>query len=272
MLDDLVVTGTCAPPRFADFLRARASVHRITVDLRRLRFTEPLGLVGIAAFVDNATRSGQRVIVESPSDPNVARYLSRMRLGNLLAGLGAEHDLPLVTEHAVENALFEINSFVGARGAAALAALVHQTIERSDPEAAAVLFDGLCEAGQNVAHHSGRPNGYLAAASTHGGRRLYFAVSDSGRGMLRTLARRGAKTDTEALRLALQKGTTGTPDPGRGVGLAEILDRVTELGGALHVLSGQASVTARGKSRWYGSSDRPFTGTLLQGWVQRDAG
>lgn len=237
-----------------------------------MRFCEPLGLVGIAAFVEGAAVRGERIVVSSPDNLNVANFLGRMRLGNVLASLGAEHDLPIVREHDVEHALFEVSSFVGARGAAALAGVVFGALEASDAEAASALYDGLCEAGQNVAHHSGRRQGYLAAASTHGGRRLYFAVSDSGRGMLRTLARRGATDDASALRLALQKGTSGTRDPGRGVGLPDILDRVTELGGELHVLSGTASVTARGKARWYGRAERPFAGTVLQGHLRRSDG
>lgn len=268
---DLVVGGSCSPPGFANFLRPRRDSFRINVDLRRMRFCEPLGLVGIAAFVEQAARAGERVVVQEPLDDNVGNFLSRMRLGNVLAGLGAEQGLPLVREHVVENALFEVNTFAGARGAAALATLVYDTIEPSDPDGALVLYDGLCEAGQNVAHHSGRRLGFLAAASTHGGRRLYFAVSDSGKGMLSTLRGRGARSDAEALKLALQKGTSGTSDRGRGVGLPDILDRVTELGGDLHVLSGRASVTARGPRRWYGSADHGFEGTVLQGWVQRTA-
>jgi hypothetical protein len=233
-----------------------------------MRFCEPLGLVAVAAFAERAISEGNRVVVVSPDDVHVSNYLSRMRLGTVLAALGVEHDLPIVREHDAGLALFELTSFDGARGAGALAAIVHQAVEVYDPDAANVLYDGLCEAGQNVPHHSGRKRGFLAAQRTNEGSRLLFAVSDSGRGMLSTLRTRGAVTDADAVRLALEPRVSRMRDRSRGVGLPDLLDEITALDGNLHVISGRASVTARGNQRWYSHGTRSFPGTVVQGLIQ----
>lgn len=256
--------GSCGSPGFLRHLHDRAHPWERTLDLRRMRFCEPLGLVALAAFAEGALLAGERVVVRGPTEPSIARYLSRMRLGAVLAGLGVEHDLPVVDEHDTGERLFELATFDGARGAGALAELVHRAVEADDLEAAGALYDGVCEAGQNVAHHSGRARGFLAAQRTHQGSRLLFAVADSGRGMLATLRGRGATSDADALKLALTPGLSGTPDQSRGVGLAEVLARVT----SLHLLSGTASVTAAGRRRWYSTAERPFPGTVVQGEVR----
>lgn len=92
---DLVARGTCGAPGFINHLRPRASPHLIHIDLSAMTFCEPIGLVGIAAFAERALRDDDRVVVTIPDDPNVANYLSRMRLGAVLAALGAEHALPV---------------------------------------------------------------------------------------------------------------------------------------------------------------------------------
>lgn len=267
-MDDLTVVGPCGSPGFLRHLHDRALPWERTLDLRRMRFCEPLGLVAVAAFAEQALLAGERVVVRGPVEPSIARYLSRMRLGAVLAGLGVEHDLPVVDEHDTGERLFELATFDGARGAGALAELVHRAVEAEDLDAAGALYDGVCEAGQNVAHHSGRARGFLAAQRTEQGTRLLFAVADSGRGMLATLRHRGPVTDADALRLALLPGATGTTDRSRGVGLPEVLGQVTAQGGSLHLLSGHSSVTAQGGRRWYSTAPRRFPGTVVQGEVR----
>lgn len=266
-MDDLTVRGTCGSPGFLRHLHDRAQPWERRLDLRQMRFCEPLGLVALTAFAEGALLAGERVVVRGPTEPSIARYLSRMRLGAVLAGLGVEHDLPVVDEHDTGERLFELAAFDGARGAGALAELVHRAVEQEDLEAAGALYDGLCETGQNVAHHSGRTRGFLAAQRTHGGSRLLFAVADSGRGVLATLREQGATDDAQALALALTSGASGTADRSRGVGLAEVLAQVSSRGGSLHLLSGRSSVTAHGGRRWWSHAERGFPGTVVQGQV-----
>jgi hypothetical protein len=263
---DLVVAGTCGGS-FLNALRDQAVPWQTTLDLSRMTFCEPIGLVGIAAVAERALARGARVVAKRPIDSNVARYLARMRLGAVLAALGAEHDLPYVDEHEVGDALLELTAFDGARGAGALAAHVHDIVERRHGLGpASALYDGLCEAGQNVEHHSERSRGFVAAQK-YGDDRLMFAVGDSGVGLLATLRQRGATDDRGALERALTPGVSRMTDSARGNGLPDMIDHLHVMRGRLAVVSGQVSVIARGRQRWYHDARRPFAGTLLQGTV-----
>lgn len=266
---ELTASGTLGAPGFVRHLHARSRRRVIVLDLAHVAFCEPLGLVAVAALADRGRREGDRVIVRAPRDGNVANYLARMRLGSVLSTLGADHDLPYVREHDVGDHLFELTSFEGTRGAGALAAMLHQAVESVDVAAANALHDGVAELGQNVDQHSGQRRGFIAAQRTHLGRRLYFAVGDSGRGMLANLGRKGlAANDREALREALRPGISSRRSVSRGAGLPDVLDNVSTLGGHLHILSGSASVTAIHGRRWYGGGQEvAYPGTAVQGWV-----
>gem|GEM_PF-3998259 len=117
------MTGSLGGSGLIDALCVRASDDYVLLDLTGMRFCEPIGLVFIAALTEHVIREGERVIVRGPDDTNVANYLARMRLGSVLAGLGAEQDFPHVREKSVGDALFELSQFDGARGAGGLAAL-----------------------------------------------------------------------------------------------------------------------------------------------------
>lgn len=104
-----------------------------------------------------------------PSRAEVARYLARMRLGSVLAAMGAEHDLPDVREHDRSESLLELTRFEGSRGAGELAAMIYATVEPFDSAAAAAFHDGVAEAGENVVRHSQRRQGFVAAQKWYGG-------------------------------------------------------------------------------------------------------
>jgi anti-anti-sigma regulatory factor len=266
-MPDLVAEGRCSELTLHRCLRPRSSDHWIRIDLSRLTFAEPVGLTAIAAFAEEQLRAGHRVLVQSPEDANVARYLARMRLDETLAALGAEVDLPHVRARQLDNVLLELTRFDGHRGAGALAQMVHSLIAPHDAEAANALHNGLCEAGINVVDHSRRDGGFLAAQITHNGQRLSFAVSDSGIGLLRSLSRKGAVTDADALRMAIRPGISEHDDPGRGVGLSDMVRELSRLGGRLHLTSGRSSLLARGISEEERVWPQTVTGTHLQGVI-----
>jgi hypothetical protein len=266
-MPDLVTEGRCSELTLHRCLRPRTSEHWTSIDLRRLTFAEPIGLTAIAAFTEEQLRAGHRVLVRSPEDSSVARYLARMRLDETLAALGAEVDLPRVRARQLDNVLLELTRFDGHRGAGALAQMVHSLIAPYDAEAANALHNGLCEAGINVVDHSRRDGGFLAAQITHNGRRLSFAVSDSGIGLLRSLSGKGAVTDADALRMAIRPGISEHDDPGRGVGLSDMVRELTRLGGHLHLTSGRSSLVTRGDSAEERVSPQTVTGTHLQGVI-----
>jgi hypothetical protein len=263
-MQDLIAAGTCGQGTFPHALAPQHVPWEVTIDLSGLIFCEPLGLVGIAAFAEAAIHRGDHVQLIAPERPNVARYLSRMHLAVTLSALGVEHDLPAVRERALGNTLLQLTRFEGTRGADRLAEHVHGLVEPHDFGAANVLYRGISELGQNVADHSRRDQGFLAAQLTHRGSQLLFAVGDSGVGLLETLRTHGATTDAEALLKALERGVTELPGRFAGVGLSDTSDELTAAGGSLHLLSGRASLTVHRRVRHSGRSLHPVSGTLLQ--------
>jgi hypothetical protein len=235
------------------------------IDLRGLRFTEPLGLVEIAARAEYHRSRGTAVRVLAPSDPSVANYLARMRLGRALTELGADHDLPYVRERELSGRLLELTYFAGADGSDELATMVYHRVAAQSPASARALYTALCEVGQNVPEHAGVPGGWAAAQATRRRAEVWFAVGDSGIGMRRSLAARGPRDDADALVLALDRGVSRLARAGRGNGLAETCRLVTGQGGRLHLVSGGAARTAERTRRHTSVPATPFPGTLLQG-------
>jgi hypothetical protein len=235
------------------------------IDLRELRFTEPLGLVEIAARTEYHRSRGTAVRVLAPSDPSVANYLARMRLGRALTDLGADHDLPFVRERELSDRLLELTYFAGAAGSDELAAMVYHRVAGQSPASARALYTALCEVGQNVPEHAGVPGGWAAAQATRRHAEVWFAVGDCGVGMRRSLAARGARDDADALVLALDRGVSRLARAGRGNGLAETCALVTGRGGRLHVVSGGAARTTDPARCHTSVPATPFPGTLLQG-------
>lgn len=241
-----------------------------TLDLRRIGFCEPIGLVAIACLVERQTAQGNAVMVHAPREASVANYLARMRLDRWLTALGAVHDLPSVTEHDTDDHVLELQSFDGARGAERAAEHLHGTIERTDPTAAGALFDAICETGANVAQHSGLRRGFAAAQRyVRSGRvEVAFSVGDAGVGMRASLSRYRTTTHAEAIRLGLQDGTSELQDVGRGNGLPDVVRLLAGLRGYVDLVSGDARVRARGGRTWATEHRRAFAGTLIQGTVR----
>ena len=204
-----------------------------------------------------------------PASYNVANYLARMRLGEVLTDLGALHDLPQVTERD-SSTLLELRAFGGSRGAEQLAGRVDREIRPVDETVASALWEGICETGQNVEQHSGQQYGFVAAQQYPANGRFLFAVGDAGHGLLATLAGSGASTSTDAIRLALQPGFSETGDPGRGAGLPSILSCTQELAGGLELVSGDAWLRDHyGVGQYTTTSAVAFQGTVVQGEIRR---
>jgi hypothetical protein len=242
------------------------------LDLTAMTWCEPAVLVGLACLVEAEVRRGQYVTVERPKNRGVANYLARMRLGQQLTALGADHNLPVVDERDA-NTLLELRMFNGSRGAERLARLVDAEVRGIDKDTANALWEGICETGQNVEQHSGLRYGFVAAqvyrATRRSRRRRFmFAVGDSGRGMLETLGTRGATDAADALRMALRPGLSESDDPARGTGLPDINAYLRDLGGGLELVSGNAGLATQPPRRRSWRSQIQFTGTVVQGHIQ----
>ena len=240
-------------------LRSRAVAGVLEVDLRD-GWLQPAHLVGVAALAQ-ACAGALRLRV----GPTRTSYAARMHLGVVLSALGAQHELPSVPERARERDLLEVTPLTSADGTRRLAELVRGKVAERDERAADALYECLTELGANVQEHSGT-TGFAAAQTLVRRREVLFAVADSGRGLAGTLASRGARTDAQALQLAL-RGVSRLDAPDRGLGLRTMTGLVDRLGGSLALVSGAASAVAAGPDEQHREARTPFAGTLVQGRI-----
>lgn len=240
-----------------------AGVH--VVDLSRCRWIDPAQLVGAAAIARRHTAAGLALRVLGPAREAQHRYASRMHLGQVLTGLGVEHDLVEVDELDRRRDLLEVRHVATEDDARALGELVHARAARDDRGAAQALFAGVVEMALNVADHSGTV-GYVAAQTLPSSGWVRFAVADGGVGLLDTLAGRGARTHRQALHLALD-GTSRFTDPSRGAGLSGTVREVGRRRGFLYVASGTAAVRSSATARDDRRLRAAFPGTLVEGVV-----
>jgi anti-anti-sigma regulatory factor len=218
----------------------------VRLDLTRLRFVDPAGLVTLAVVAEQATDGGRPVRFTGPADPDVAGYLNRMRLGAQLAALGVEHDLPAVHERRQGHRLVELRRFDGEAGLDAVAAALVLTYVDDHPELVQPLYAALDEMARNVLEHSARTHGYVALQRYDARRAIAFAVADSGIGLRRRLATRIAVPDDRtAVVRAAQVHVTSVGRPGRGRGIGRVIAITGAHRGSVTLVSGAAAGTFR---------------------------
>jgi hypothetical protein len=220
-------------------------------------------MVTIAALAHRSARDGNRFVVRAPTRRDPAAYAARMRLGEVLTSLGAEHDLPSVSARDQRSNLLEVLPMDTEADAERLAALVYGKVHRRDPRLAVALHRSIGEVGANVADHAGTV-GFVAAQTMPRRDELILAVADSGVGLRHTLARRGAGDDAQAIELAVAAAVSQFDDPDRGLGLPTTLAAVRELDGSLYIASGAASVRHGPHRRRFLRSERAYQGTVVE--------
>jgi hypothetical protein len=260
--------GSRPPPvRGADrFLRTVLPVRQggaAAVDLRDVRWVTPTAMVAIAALAHRSQRAGAPFVVHAPMRTDPATYAARMRLGEVLDSLGADHDLPVVSARDQRENLLEVLPVRSDADADRLAALVYGKLRRRDRQLASALHRSIGEVGANVADHAGTM-GFVAAQTMPRRDELTLAVADSGVGLLHTLVRRGARDHTHAIELAIAPAVSQFDDPDRGLGLPSTLEAVRELAGTLYIATGDASVRHGPRRRTFLRSDVPFPGTVVE--------
>jgi anti-anti-sigma regulatory factor len=224
----------------------RASTGCVHLDLRRLRFVDPAGLVSLAVAAERAAEAGRPVRFTGPADAEVAGYLNRMRLGAQLTALGVEHDLPAVHERRQGHRLVELRRFDGEAGLDAVAAALVLTYVDDHPELLQPLYAALDEMARNVLEHSARSHGYVALQRYDARRDIAFAVADSGIGLRRRLATRIAVPDDRtAVVRAAQVHVTSIGRPGRGRGIGRVIAITGAHRGSVTLVSGAAAGTFR---------------------------
>ena len=211
------------------------------LDLSGRTFFDPADLVRLAVLSEDAVIAGRGVEFIAPGDPDVARYLARMRVGEHLDRLGVRHQLPAVRARDLGNRLVELHRFDQEAGLERLLDALVETYVTDRLQLVQPLYAALAEIAGNVVDHSGREHGYVALQRYTSRPRVEFAVGDSGIGLRARLSQTlPVADDRTAIMLAAQTHVTTTGQPGRGRGIGEVIGITGTHGGTVTLASGRA--------------------------------
>jgi len=266
--EHLKISGSISPTRLLDALEGPGA-PQLVIDLSGASWVQPVGLVGIAAIAESARREERQVMFLTPTDGNVANYVSRMRLGLAFDSLHVQHSIRPVRETDLSGDLLELTKVEGEFGGEQVANLVFERLERMGAKSslAESLHASICEVVGNMHFHSGAEGGWVAAQTTHNGQKITFAIADSGLGLQASLRNNPQLTvtdDTNALQLAVAENISATGERGRGQGLPEVIRSSTGLNGSVHIASGTARAVHRSQNTATGFQSFAFPGTIIQ--------
>lgn len=236
-----------------------------------MTFIDAYGLVGVACYVAAAASKGLPVELRLPGLEEVRTYLARMHLGAVLGLYDVQVDgpLPAVKELDRRDSLVELETFRNARGSDQLPAFIwDRLVGNADGEVVTQLYEATGELGLNVVEHAGSPaGGFMAAQLYRRGQpdeRAIVAVGDVGIGIRESLRElHGPLSDAEAIDRAIQRDVSGLPDPGRGQGLASVVEGVRGLRGVVRIRTGSASRSIARGVRPAADMVSPLQGTIV---------
>lgn len=259
---------TLGPGSLAACLTDPSDHYEAIIDLRGVRWVEPYGLVALAVFAESQIQLNRLPRLIAPQDREKANYLERMGVGQIVESLGGRHNLRPVSRQDHSGHLLELRRFDSEQASDALGELVFDKLAATDITAARAMHQSISELGQNVTQHSGRPSGFLAAQSTHDGRKVMFSIGDSGIGLLRSLDSYAFQDEEEVLEAVMVGGVTSTGDQGRGNGFRLARELLTGKGGLLYAQTGCAHRTEyAGRAVSHRHPSLFVQGTILQGVV-----
>jgi hypothetical protein len=233
---------------------------RILLDARRLRWIDPVGMIGmltVGRSLHSAT--GHLPALRPPDSVEVSGYLSRMGFFDRAREVfelasaaprrvaGASDVLLELSAISENHDVHDVVERVQERAGHILSRTLHY------PPSAVVQFAViLSEVCQNILEHAEAP-GWVAAQSYNWSKRLgrhvlILAVGDTGRGFRSSLegehaGRFGARWgDATALEAAFLHGLTRFPDQGRGQGIQQMRRQVRRWDGVISVRSGTARI------------------------------
>jgi hypothetical protein len=234
---------------------------KILLDARRLRWVDPVGMIGLLGVGRTvAARTGEAPVLGLPDGGEVPGYLARMGFFAEAEGIfGAIQGAVPKRAARPSDVLLEITPISENRH-------VHDLVERVQDRAGAILSRTLryppsavvhfsvilSEVCGNILEHAEAP-GWVAAQTYHWSKRLgrqvlVVAVGDLGRGFQGSLTseyagRYGDRwSDATALEAAFIHGLTRFPDQGRGQGIQQMRKQVRRWNGVIAVRSGTARI------------------------------
>jgi hypothetical protein len=255
---EIVLVGRQPLASQAGLVTFASGIESMTIDARRLEFVTPLDTAGIAAIAHSFALAGAPITLLMPQEFRVARYLAQAGLMAAMPGRTTYHGLiPVEPYEYPRDRLLQV-AHLSRDTIDYVADMFGTFVAAYYPASTGLAMSSACnELLANAEEHGANSSGSFVAAQiytgqTTGSPRLELAVCDNGIGVLAHLRRNPSmtylQTDTQALSVALQRGTSGVEDR-RGNGLPDLVEKASEFGEiVLHLRSGAGEVTIRSGS------------------------
>lgn len=220
----------------------------VTVNLKRLDFVSASALAVLTSSLLRTVRDGAQLSINPPRDDDCQMYLTRV---NFYDRLKVSVPYPWTQRDPTGRflELVEADSEENCHKVARALAEIFSTQGALDLEAYFGILTTLSEIIENVFHHAGGGVRPIAAAQSYPNRnRVEFAIADTGVGFESSLGRNPHwksqfASAPEAIRLALRRRVTGTPDRNSGEGLFFAAELCRANGGDMRIYSGSGLVT-----------------------------
>lgn len=245
-------------------------VHRgwhTQIDLSAVDFIMPGGIVAVACIARDSFQNDQPLQVTLPANDSVARYASRMGLGDALASCGLPGSLPAVNHHDRADTLLECQ-YADDASITDLSLLIGQRLDEAGVphQVYEPLEICLFEVADNIRVHAQSGGGFLCAQTYQRGtnrERVSVAVGDIGVGIPATMQRHKPASDQHALELATTELVSGLNLARRGLGLHYLTRLIPKAGGRVTIRSGTAiRIVYPGGP--YSTDVPPIPGTLVE--------
>jgi hypothetical protein len=251
----------------------RDGYDTIIIDFSIVKNAYPNGMIPLIANIDRQKRTGRKIRIIFPSDPDTKRLFQTTNWAFHLDPETNKEENTTHNRHLASKRFHDANEQQNLVNEFIDVAMMNLQLDRS---VIAGLEWSINEITDNVLNHSRSADGGIAQVSTFvSGNTVSFAVADSGLGIYQTLknAIPTLSSDIEAIGEAVKAGVTRDPQMGQGNGLAGALRISTMSGGSFAITSGVGHINYfNGETRRYSRRFREvFQGTLVCADIKIDS-
>lgn len=233
----------------------------IVIDLSRPHFFGVSGMVPLVALVNDLCQRGWQVKIAPPQDPTLEEYWEK---AGWLAGFrGEDPPAPFSKTTYTPLASYENHQQLNEQLNTVMDVLTKVT-EFEQGVLRAVEWT-VNEIADNVLVHAGGAQGWLQITSRPREGRIDLVVADRGPGIRATLAEAfpDLRSDTDALRRAIEQGVTRDRSIGQGNGLAGSIRIAQAAHGWVNILSGVGNLRLFDDGRFRDIDTAPYQGTVV---------